>query len=242
MLYASKVTAQNEHWRAVSDMLAQLEFCADHDGYMPIDQAKARILVDEIHQLRLGRNVTVELPSDRTIDRVPPVPDREGMQFEDREGNVWTWTRWSELPDEPRRNSGGHNQLVRETADGGDEILPWVDAWREHGPLWLLPDVAATGQLALRAQMVVNGRRYQVRVAVDEFYWEHYGQDFHEHMKADLRRKLVDGIVAELDPQVSVQRKPKRLRKWEADLQSRYVPPSPGPVSPAAEGEPWPAD
>ena len=214
-----------EHWREVADLMSQLEFCADHDGFMSIDQAKARILVDEIHQLRLGRNVTVELSSG-SVDRVPPPPDRDGMQFEDRDGNVWTWTRWTDLPNEQRRASGGHNQLVREVDGDDDEILPWVDAWREHGPLWLLLDVAATGQLVLRTQMVVNGRRCQIQAAVDEFYWGHYGQDFHDHMKADLRRKLADAIVAELDPPVSVQRKPKWIRKWETDMRNRYVPPS----------------
>lgn len=219
-----------EHWREVVDVLSQLEFCADHDGYMPIDQKKARVLVDEIHQLRLGRNVTVELSGGRTVDRVPPVPDREGMQFEDREGNVWTWTRWTELPDEQRRESGSHNLLVREVDGAEDEILPWVDAWHEHGPLWLLPDTAATGQLVLRTQMVVNGRRCQVQAAVDEFYWEHYGADFYAHMKADLRRQLVTAIVEELDPPVSVQRKPKWIRKWEAQRRDRYVPPTDEPA------------
>lgn len=228
------MSARREHWREVADVLSQLEFCADHDGFMSIDQAKARVLVDEIYQLRLGRNVTVELSSGKTVDRVPPVPDREGMQFEDRDGNVWTWVRWTELPDEQRRASGGHNLLVREVDGDDDEALPWVNAWREHGPLWLLPDVAATGQLVMRTQVVVNGRRYQIQAVVDELYWEHYGSDYWEHLKADLRRKLVDGIVAELNPPVSVQRKPKWIRKWESDLRNRYVPP-PGPAVPTPE-------
>lgn len=226
-----------EHWREVSDLLFQLEFCADHDGYMSIDQAKARVLVDEIHQLRLGRNVTVELSSGRTVDRVPPVPDREGMQFEDRDGSVWTWMPWMDLPDEQRRLSGGHNQLVREVDGGEDEILPWVDVWRERGPLWLLPQIPSTGQVVLRTQVIVNGRRAEASAMVDEFYWGHYGQDFYDHMKADLRRKLVDAIVAELDPPVSVQRQPKWIRKWESQMRDRFVPPGPGPMPPTSQAE-----
>lgn len=223
------------HWEDIALLMGTLEDCAAGEKpVISLNSRHAQTLLDEIYQLRLGRNVTIELSGGRTHATVPPAPDREGQQFEDRDGSVWTWASFSQ---HPGAWSGPPAQLVREVDGGEDEILPWADAWREHGPLWLLPNVAATGQLVLRTQMVVNGRRWQVRAAVDEFYWDHYGGDYWSHMKADLRRRLVDAIAAELDPPVSVQRKPKWIRKREAQQRDRYVPPD-APVDENATGAP----
>jgi len=60
--------------------------------------------------------------------------------------------------------------------------------------------------------------------------WEHYGADFHAHMKAEVRRRLVNGIIEELDPQVSVQRQPKWIREQEARLRERYILPGAAPT------------
>jgi hypothetical protein len=216
----------NERWTNSLHLLMQLEDCADNGGFMTLNQQQAQILRDQIHLLRAGRNIQVNTTDRPGATIPPPEPDRDGQQFEDRDGSVWTWTPWTHMASIEDRNAfGGHNVLIREADDGDDEICSWPQAWIEHGPLWPLPQVRAAGQVVLRSQLVVNGRRYQVQAAADEFYWEHYGSDFHKHMKADVRRRLVAGLVEELGPQVSVQRRPKWIREQEARFRERYMPP-----------------
>jgi hypothetical protein len=216
----------NEHWTSSLNLLMQLEDCADNGGFMTLSQQQAQILRDQIHLLRAGQNIQIDTSDRRGVTKPPPEPDRDGQQFEDRDGSVWTWTPWTHMAGiEDRNASGGHNMLIREVDGGDDEICSWSQAWIEHGPLWVLPQVHAAGQVVLRSQMVVNGRRCQVQAGVDEAYWEHYGDGIHKHMKADVRRRLVEGIVEDLDPQVSVQRQPKWIREQEARLRERYMPP-----------------
>lgn len=64
------------------------------------------------------------------------------------------------------------------------------------------------GGVLLRSQITVNGRRLTMQAEADAYAWDSYGPDFHEHLKAELRRRLIEEIVTELDPEVNVERSP----------------------------------
>lgn len=59
------------------------------------------------------------------------------------------------------------------------------------------------GQVELRVSTEVNGRKVQARAFASPELWN-AGLEYQDHMKAALLRKLADGIVEELAPEVEV--------------------------------------
>lgn len=65
-----------------------------------------------------------------------------------------------------------------------------------------------SGKVVLRSRAVVNERPKQVQTEVDEFVWGMQGRGFHEQVMAELRHRLVEKIVEEMDPAVRIERYP----------------------------------
>lgn len=193
-------------------LMRRLERCAAKDkGIAVLMQQEAQDLLSEIRWLQANLGFRIEQTEHADATFPPPEPTRPGQQFEGGAGTVWTWTGY---------------RLVRERDGEGDDVCAWQQAWALHGPLHPLPDLESFGKVALRAQLVVNGRRLQATAMADEFAWEMYPPEAHAHLKADVRRRLVEGIVAELDPPVVVQRAPRRVREWEKQASWRFMPPA----------------
>lgn len=212
---------------SLDSILDQLEQCAGREGSATIlDAHQAQLLLEEIYTLRMGPGVSLDLPDGRSIPLVPERPDRDGQQFADREGHVWTWTPWDRLTNPADvRASRGFNMMVREEDGAADVALTWEQTWFDHGPLWRLSNLDAFAQVVLRCETVIQGRRVEARSMVDEFMWEAYPSEAHEWMKADLLRRLAEGIVEKLNPKVTVQRQPRWIREWEKQRGPRFAPP-----------------
>lgn len=70
------------------------------------------------------------------------------------------------------------------------------------------------GGVTLRTQITVNGRRLSMYAQADEYAWVEHGPEFQEYLKTELRRRLIEEIVANLEPQVTVE----RYRQWNGGL------------------------
>lgn len=72
------------------------------------------------------------------------------------------------------------------------------------------------GGVTLRTQITVNGRRLSMYAQADAFAWDTHGPEFHEYLKMELRRRLIEAIVENLEPQVTVERYPVWNGGWGA--------------------------
>jgi hypothetical protein len=211
----------NEHWYELKSAMTRLEDCANPDlgGRTIINAREAQALLDEIWQLRIGKNHSAEaVRNGWPAGSIPAAPAQEGEQFEDREGHVWTWTNFFRL----RISGTVEDKLVRED---GDElvILSWREAWEAHGPLWPIGSAAERYQTVLRVRLVVNGRMGVAQEAVDDEYWDRLGDNFHTSVKNDLLRRFGEHVVRQLDPPVSVQRAPRWIREHQAEERNGFV-------------------
>ncbi len=206
-----------EHWTHLTGALARLEDCASLGGYATVNAVEAQALLDEIWHLRLGNNNQFATAGSMPLTNLPPAPAHEGAQFEDRHGHVWTWTDFWRLD----ISGTARDCLVRED-DDQDIIATWPDAWIEHGPLWPIGSAPAYDQTVLRARLIVNGHRGEFRTTVDDWHWDQLGEEYRAVVKADVARRLVDGVVSGLNVPVSVQRAPRWIREAEAGVRNRY--------------------